>query len=660
MKQLKAKEEAERKAKDLEKALEEMKKELERKAKEEAERKAKEEVERKDKKEIVKALEELKKGLERKQEKEPKKEWWRTFKGQNDTNNWILNEEATEQVKKLAEQQPKIPEGSTVEYYHIPNSFLACEKAVFHFDVRKIIQPSEEILMIPRETRSILQDLYEIVIEQRNLYPNSPFRTLLIGTPGIGKSFSSSYFIRLLMKKKVPFIVFETQKDSYRYLIALRDKNDSNSGYDVYSVNGLEFNPTGIPQLRSYDSWYICDHAGKADNIPFLNNCIQCCFSSPAESNYKEWRKGARTITLPPPSEQEAEEMIKYFINSCSTDENTKEQAVSLAESRMIITGPVLRRIMEAATYQLTIAAISTIGRDAGTRKELMTRAFDTKNTEQMYNAQNKPNSFAFIIYPKGHSKPVVDWASPTTKLLCILSSAHHLAQQASGTDGGKEFELLFKALLISGIEFELNVREYSENNTSSNDSSKTINFKIRKENLKNIITPCVSVEESRTKWRNLKYCKTISDTCDDILIPCENFPLVDFMDKQNRGYQITTGKTHTMNFIKNYTDSKIIEYFKAQNWTESSPLHLVYITRHDTFSLPKKFTLPDQLKKCLKVYFIVLDTPVLSKLFEKTTPVTQKIIKDILNEDPTPQKPIKDILNEYPTSQKPNEVKNQ
>ena len=100
-------------------------------------------------------------------------------------------------------------------------------------------------------------------------------------------------------------------------------------------------------------------------------------------------------------------------------------------------------------------------------------------------------------------------------------------------------------------------------------------------------------------------------------------------MDKQNRGFKIINEKSHTMNFIKSDTDNNIIEYFKDQNWTEHSPLHLVYITRHDTISLTQKFTLPDQLKECVKVYVVSLTPPILSKLFEKTTPVTQKIIQE-------------------------------
>ena len=292
----------------------------------------------------------------------------------------------------------------------------------------------------------------------------------------------------------------------------------------------------------------------------------------------------------------------------------------------MVITGPVLRGIMQETTYEDTLIAISNIGREDTIRKDVVAQLLNVADLGRIYNEKNKTNSFAFIIYPLGYSKPRVDWASPTTKLLCLLSSAYHLTQQATGTGGGKEFEILFKALIFSGIKFELNVQECSEKKTSN---KVNIKFKIGKEKLKNIISPCATEEETRTKWKNLKYCKTISDTCDDILIPCENFPLVDFMDKQNRGYQITTGKTHTTNFIKNTTDAKLIEYFNSQNWTERSPLHLVYITRHDTISLPQKFQLPDQLKNCLKVYFISLNPSTLSKLFEQTATVTQKIIDE-------------------------------
>ena len=226
-----------------------------------------------------------------------------------------MNKLATEQVKQLVEQQPKILECNTVEIYHIPSSFLACTKATFSFQNMEIEPSGEEILMIPGETRSILLNLFEEVIERRKKELAARNRTLLIGTPGIGKSFSSSYFIRVLMKNKVPFIVFETQKTPDRYLIALRDKNDSNSGYDVYSVSEDEFMPTAIPQLKSFDSWYICDHAGSEGRpIAKLINCSQFCFSSPADSNYKEWKKDCKkVITLPPPTELEVEEMFTFY-----------------------------------------------------------------------------------------------------------------------------------------------------------------------------------------------------------------------------------------------------------------------------------------------------------------------------------------------------------
>ena len=62
----------------------------------------------------------------------------------------------------------------------------------------------------------------------KQLIPSpTPTRRLYVGTPGIGKSFSSAYLIRLLMEKEVPFIIYETQKDTDRYAIALKNKEEA-------------------------------------------------------------------------------------------------------------------------------------------------------------------------------------------------------------------------------------------------------------------------------------------------------------------------------------------------------------------------------------------------------------------------------------------------
>ena len=93
---------------------------------------------------------------------------------------------------------------------------------------------------------------------RKQLIPSpTPTRRLYVGTPGIGKSFSSAYLIRLLMENEVPFIMYETQKDTDRYAIALKNKEEPADGYNVFSVPGSQYSADGVHQLDNPQSWYV-------------------------------------------------------------------------------------------------------------------------------------------------------------------------------------------------------------------------------------------------------------------------------------------------------------------------------------------------------------------------------------------------------------------
>ena len=94
------------------------------------------------------------------------------------------------------------------------------------------------------------------------------------------------------------------------------------------------------------------------------------CVSSPDERNYQEWAKGAdRTQIIPPPTDDEVRAMVKHYIDECvivSEDApfadleheerllRLKEEAWKVAQTRIMIVGPVMRRIMQQDTFMKT------------------------------------------------------------------------------------------------------------------------------------------------------------------------------------------------------------------------------------------------------------------------------------------------------------------
>ena len=187
-------------------------------------------------------------------------EWWRTYQHREDENDWKLNPEATATVKLLLEQEPqKLPTADgEVLVYRVSPKFLATELSEISVphpsrqNLTWIFQPKEELLMVPPGCKTLFDTCAKQLI-----HSPIPTRRLYVGTPGIGKSFSSAYLIRLLMENEVPFIMYETHKDTDRYVIALKNKEKPADGYNVFSVPGGFFIGGGVHQLDNPQSWYV-------------------------------------------------------------------------------------------------------------------------------------------------------------------------------------------------------------------------------------------------------------------------------------------------------------------------------------------------------------------------------------------------------------------
>ena len=120
---------------------------------------------------------------------------------------------------------------------------------------------------------------------------------------------------------------------------------------------------------------YVVDCGGKKSPTPIhLSFCHQVCISSPDEENFDEWDKKMQSFIIPPPTLDEAHVMVSHYINECrifssyapfedmddaNRLEALKEEARRWAHRRMMIGGPVLRRIMDHNTFLATCEAIA-------------------------------------------------------------------------------------------------------------------------------------------------------------------------------------------------------------------------------------------------------------------------------------------------------------
>jgi hypothetical protein len=201
-------------------------------------------------------------------------QWWRTYKGRRDKNQWEFDLEATASMKDLLEQEPKklsVTDGEVL-VFRLPGRFLATDLSKISLSNPSgspwSLQPLEELLMVPSAKARLYQSLVRLRVSS-----SLAFRQLFIGTPGIGKSFSSALLIRSLMEAQVPLILYETQKDVTRYLIALKDQNNPRDGYQVFSIDEDSYFGSSVQQLKNPRSWYIVDSGGETAPPPLNFQC---------------------------------------------------------------------------------------------------------------------------------------------------------------------------------------------------------------------------------------------------------------------------------------------------------------------------------------------------------------------------------------------------
>ena len=257
------------------------------------------------------------------------------------------------------------------------------------------------------------------------------------------------------------------------------------------------------------------------------------------------------------------------------------------------------------------------------------------RDPQLLFQPGNKPNSHLFAVYS---NYPYVRWTSPLAEVLFRTSVLLHVANTASGTDGGNLFEAAFKTVLLNGTEVKLSLRKLDViEKASTKDQPATITFaesghqRVELTLQRKRATTSTTEQESFDSikdplkaWMSLNSCREVNAKGENFIFPCNNFPLVDFMDMQNRGYNFTVGNSHSMRFIKlpkgQPTAQQIETHFDDQCWTEESPLHLVYIAPY-TFNASFKTTtaVPASLRNRIQVYVACLSMSELTEMFKRT-----------------------------------------
>ncbi|CAJ1447347.1 unnamed protein product [Effrenium voratum] len=206
-------------------------------------------------------------------------------------------------------------------------------------------------------------------------------RVAVIGSPGIGKSFSIAYLLRLLMKEQKT-VVFEARKWKAVYLFMPGD----DGSYEVRTMDSTDWAPGKCSELKDPENYYVVDPDKAEDQYIYPARARTIVAPSPDPMHFGEWKKDdplflyMATWTL-----QEARCVLKYL----RPDFSNKD-----VEERYYKFGGIVRHLKSARPYQIERARADVLG-----KTELLERIWRSGIIDQ--GGELKPAHLLFQIMPE-------------------------------------------------------------------------------------------------------------------------------------------------------------------------------------------------------------------------------------------------------------------
>jgi len=400
------------------------------------------------------------------------------------------------------------------------------------------------------------------------------FPALVTGSPGIGKTWSFLFFLRLLLRKK-KLVIFEL-RTTPNYALAFIPQVDGS--YKVWECTS--WNATACKILKNPDYYYLIDMS-KSNSfliVPFSAHVVVCA-SPRILNNMKEFKvRNHKTFVMPVWRQEECVALLDHMKvgGSKLTEEEVNQRYVVFGgRIRFIFTG-------QFDNYKKELAA--SMGKLS--LKKLKTIISSPTDIPDEVSAETEP-SMLFVYAEKGESETratvykyemlsenyVVTLGSETIVLYVIrrywdlvksFVDPTGLYYQRNPILCGNVFEVVVKMMLASGGNFNVYSLETRRTisplqlqpATTSHKGSSELNYFEECAKLPSVIDNTTSSSVGR------QLCASWSPTQ----------PVVDLMDANDRGYQVTTSERHTL-----HTGwLQVMKY--VCKFSKQKPLRLYYV----------------------------------------------------------------------------------
>jgi len=534
---------------------------------------------------------------------------WRVLRSNTDKLPWELNEEATNFANELRDPLLKPEELDQGIQVTRLNSLLPV------YDL-----PVEPFLVTRKDSRG----LYDEVLQRMGVLlpgdkstkkPADTKHALVLGNPGIGKSFGLFYALqRLLRVDKLVFYHYMKKAALFAFVPpSMQSSGDKLGKYQAYSISGslaVEAAAGSVAQLKNPDSFYLFDP--DEHSIPKVVQAHSIIASSPDLERLKDYDKaiGARRFYMPMWSIDE----IKVVVDP---EHNLFKVDPAVVQTRFDRVGGNLRAIVSATTYGDVCQKQESKINQANSATPLLQAVMETPNLLLSREAANVAESSTLFAYHADapYTESVVRVMSNYVKQQLLTQRYTFIYQLAAHNPW--DWEQFGVAALTCGGQFE--VRELLPSNPRRRPPKDAVPVKKdeKKDKFENLVIPPASqvrlqVAKLEDKWADLPFADPTTAPVVYTSLK-SSFTLVDAVSFRDRAYNFTINASGNK---KLPTAEKVALLLNQLEITEEQPLHLYHCVPDHLFSEWCKSAAPtfpgddDQMRVGKKIKQYVLHIP--------------------------------------------------
>ena len=501
---------------------------------------------------------------------------WMEFAGKVDSTPWEPDLEATQHIQQLLHMEPrKVEFGCDGDYLEVFQMDTPLQSDDYATSSALVVLPNMRLMWECFSNRSA------------DVPVGKDQRWVVVGSPGLGKSRSIPYAIRLMIQRRrelvkdgvpMPVVVFEHRNDKLTWVFAPVDADAKDTEYQAWSVPRSKWAADVMPAVRNQHNILVVDASqppGHGGEMPGLFAATTVYVCSPDPRHYSEFakHKGEGTFIYGGPGCAEALVAAAKYM--------APDRGLSDAEvrRRIEVVGPFPRRVFATpAGYTAFKKAIdSAMSQHPEEVKAVLLGGpfrFDSSPYEML-----KPLSAVFMFVVENNIRRVRFVSNYARSHVGLTLTRVVFTALLANTKPDVESEELWETMefmafrLVHSGAWSARIEPHAGDGSDVEGESVSIKTKPGTGPVTMRTPPWDAVyAELKTLelWDGPHADGKAEEALGPAIILGGNFSVVDLMDGRNRGYQVTNVRK------KRFKQSTVDNLRKKLGLTATQTLHII------------------------------------------------------------------------------------